>query len=83
MIRKAESLLIRPVESHWVLDEHLSLQLQRGSQPRKDVDELTVVGNAMFHVGVWPIGPPEHAIWVTLDHWSDDFHEIVEGRSRQ
>lgn len=50
--------LFGPVEPHRVVDQKLALQLRRGRDARDHVDEVTVIGNVRFHVGVRPVGAP-------------------------
>jgi hypothetical protein len=47
-----------PVEPHGVVDQQLALKLGRGRDARDHVDEVTVIGNVRFHVGVRPVGAP-------------------------
>ncbi len=56
------------------------LEFRRHGNARQDVDELSVVGNAMLPIRIRPVGAPEHMIRITLDERPNDFDKIVERR---
>ena len=45
---------LRPVETHWIVDQELLLRRATGRDPRYDVDQCFIVGCVRRHVGVRP-----------------------------
>ena len=75
------SNFFRPVKPHRIGHQELGLKLGRRRDAWDQVHQLAVVGKAVLQVWVRPVGAPQHAIGVPLDHQADDRDEAVEGRS--
>src|SRR6516162_4065728 len=68
-----------PIKPHRVVDQKLLLQRPSGRNDWNAVDQDTVVGRLFLHVGMRPIGTPQHPVGEPLDQCPGERSDVIIG----
>src|SRR6187397_3105057 len=73
-ITRAPSKLEQPRR---IVDQDLLLQLGLRRKQGNEVDQIAVIGHRL-HIGMRPVGPPDHAIGRGLDDAARERYRVME-----
>src|SRR5215470_5679869 len=68
-----------PIKPHRVVDQKLLLQRLSGRNDRDAVDQDTVIGRFLLHVGMRPIGAPQNPVRKAFDQQFGERNHVIIG----